>query len=357
MGQREVHSVTSQRQGRFTLRRGRGRRGSALRRGGRGAAALCIALGVGASPTLAGASTPALSPALRAQAHDLYAPVKSYEQSTSPAQRARSGSAARHVGKMIDACDAPYRDRIDVTRTKQAAKLSTLWNNATLLQTYQADVTPVAAELTKLAAAWAALSLRNRAMNEFVHGVAAEFQATLAAPPFDSCGFVQGIAAHHFSYAWAKRSSYGCRRRDGGRRSVRRAIVRTCSGDTSIPTLAGKSRPTPVRICSRNANSSCFRTSRANLDSWRRALTAARLPTSAHPSGSPLVSPRCGQRCGWGRTSPCDGDRDQGDGGRGAGRTGGDRDDRRRDRLDAGRHLDRQSHLVRHHARIWQTPS
>jgi hypothetical protein len=72
----------------------------------------------------------------------------------------------------------------------------------------RADVTPVAAQLTSLAAAWAALSLRDRAMNDFVHGVAAEFQATLA-PPFDSCGFVKGIGAHRFFYAWAKRSSYG----------------------------------------------------------------------------------------------------------------------------------------------------
>jgi hypothetical protein len=209
MRQHEVQTVTSRRQGRFTLRRGRGRRGWALRRAGGGAAALVLALGVGASPTLAAAATPALSPALRAQASDLYAPVTRYEHSTTPAQRARSGSTALHVGKVIDACDAPYRHRIDLSRSKQEAKLYMLWSHATLLQTYQADVTPVAAQLTKLAASWAALSLRNRAMNEFVHAVAAEFQATLAAPPFDSCAFVKAVAAHHFSYAWAMRSSDG----------------------------------------------------------------------------------------------------------------------------------------------------
>ena len=84
-----------------------------------------------------------------------------------------------------------------------------LWNNATLLQTYQADVNPVATQLTVLAASWAWLSLGNRAMNAFAHAVATEFRATLDAAPFDSCGFVKAIAAHHFSYAWAKHSSYG----------------------------------------------------------------------------------------------------------------------------------------------------
>jgi hypothetical protein len=34
-------------------------------------------------------------------------------------------------------------------------------------------------------------------------------EATLDAAPFDSCSFVKAIAAHHFSYAWAKQSPYG----------------------------------------------------------------------------------------------------------------------------------------------------
>jgi hypothetical protein len=107
---------------------------------------------------------------------------------------------------VIDACDAPYLKRL---LGRRAAKLDRLWNHATLLQTYQADVKTVSTQLTTLAASWAALTLRNRAMNEFVHAVAAELRATLAVAPFDSCGFVNAVAAHHFSYAWAKRSSYG----------------------------------------------------------------------------------------------------------------------------------------------------
>jgi hypothetical protein len=167
---------------------------------------LVIALGLGASPVLAGTSTSSVSAALRAQARELYAPVRTYEHSTTPAERARSGSDARRVGKVISSCQAPYLKRLGGSR---AAKLNMLWNHATLLQTYQADVKPVATQLTTLAASWAARSLRSQAMNEFVHAIAAEFQATLRAAPFDSCGFVKGIATHHFSYAWAKQSSYG----------------------------------------------------------------------------------------------------------------------------------------------------
>jgi hypothetical protein len=50
-------------------------------------------------------------------------------------------------------------------------------------------------------------------MNSFAHALAGEFRATLDAPPFDSCGFVKAIAAHRFSYAWAKKSSYGAQAR------------------------------------------------------------------------------------------------------------------------------------------------
>jgi hypothetical protein len=173
---------------------------------GAGAALLTIALGVGAAPVLAGTPTSALSPALRAQARELYSPVRTYEHSTTPAERARSGSAATRVGRVIDACQAPYVKRL---LSEREAKLHMLWNNGTLLQTYQTDVKPVATQLARLAASWAALSLRNRVMKEFVHAMATEFRATLGAPPFDSCAFVKGIAAHHFSYAWAKQSLYG----------------------------------------------------------------------------------------------------------------------------------------------------
>jgi hypothetical protein len=211
MRQHEVRGIAPRREDRSTPG-GQGRWGCAVRRVGAGAVLLTVALGVGTSPVLAGTSTSSVSPALRAQARELYGPVKTYEHSTTPAERARSRSASTRVGKVIDACQAPYEKRLTQGFTGSNSpryKLYMLWNHATLLQAYQGDVKLVATQLTTLTASWAALSLRNRAMNEFVHAVAAEFRATLGAPPFDSCGFVKGIAAHHFSYAWAKQSSYG----------------------------------------------------------------------------------------------------------------------------------------------------
>ena len=211
MGQRGIRNGAPRRRGRSAPRRGRGGRSCVLRRGGVGASALAIALGVGASPVLAGTSTSSVSPRLRAQARELYAPVRTYEHSTTPAERARPRSAATRVGKLIDGCQAPYQKQLfqGLVGNNTRFKLYSLYENGTLLETYQADVKPVATQLAKLASSWAALSLRNRAMNESVHAIAAELRATLDAALFDSCGFVKGIAAHHFSYAWAKQSSYG----------------------------------------------------------------------------------------------------------------------------------------------------
>ena len=207
MREHDVRTVTRGQLDRFALRRGRRGSSRLVGRLGAGACALAIGLGVGASPALAGTS---VSRALRTQARELYAPVSRYEHSTTAAQRARSRSAARHLSDVIDACDAPYRKRLDdQLLSKRAAKLYMLFDHATLLQIYRVEVEPFATHLAKLAASWAALSLGNRAMNQFVHAVAAELRATLDAPPFHSCGFVKAIAAHHFSYSWARRSADG----------------------------------------------------------------------------------------------------------------------------------------------------
>jgi hypothetical protein len=210
--QREIRGVAPRREDRSTPAWGQGRWVCAVRRVGAGAVLLIIALVIGACPVLAGTSTSSVSPALRAQARELYAPVNAYEHSTTPAERARPRAASMRVGKVIDACQAPYAKRLTQGLTVGKSpryELYMLWSHATLLQTYQADVKPVATQLTQLAASWAALSLRTRVMDEFVHAVAAEFRATLGTPPFDSCGFVKAIAAHHFSYGWAKQSAYG----------------------------------------------------------------------------------------------------------------------------------------------------
>jgi hypothetical protein len=194
----------------FTVKQEKSRR--AVCRVGAGASALVISIAMSAGPALAETATSSAAPALRAQARELYAPVTTYEHSTSPAERSRSRSAAGRVGKVIDSCQRPYQKHLFrglVVSNNPRYKLYRLYENGALMQTYQADVKPVATQLSMLASSWAALSLRDRAMNEFVHAVAAEFHATLDAAPFDSCGFVKQIAAHHFSYAWAKQSSDG----------------------------------------------------------------------------------------------------------------------------------------------------
>jgi hypothetical protein len=172
-----------------------------------------VGVAIGASTLLLGVSlasaatpTSSVSPRLRAQARALYAPVKAYEAATTRAQRAGSHTAGIRVGKVINACQAPYLKRL---QSRRAAKVDDLWQHATLLETYQVEVKAVGTPLAALATSWRAMSLGNRTMNTFVHAMAAEFRATLDARGFDSCAFVRGIAAHHFSFAWARRSVGG----------------------------------------------------------------------------------------------------------------------------------------------------
>ena len=240
MRQHEMRTVEGGRLGRFALRRGRRGSSHVVRDVGACGCALAVALGIGASPALAGPLASPASPSLRAQARELYAPVRRYEHSTTAAQRRRSRSAAEHVGKVIDACQAPYLKRLS---SRQDARLDLLWNDATLLQTHQADVSPVATPLATLAASWALLSLRNRPLNAFVHGVATEFRATLGSAPFDSCGFIKAIAAHHFSYAWAKHSSYGLQAERWGKQTLQAGNRASAFWRYVSPTPAGPGSP------------------------------------------------------------------------------------------------------------------
>jgi hypothetical protein len=238
----QVQTVAPWRQRASTPRCRRGAWRYACRGVGAGASAVAIALGLGASPVLAGTSTSSVPPALRAQARELYAAVGRYERSTTLAERARARSAARRVGKVIDACQAPYLKRL---LSKRAIKLDMLWNDATLLQTYQADVGPVAKQLATLAASWAALALRNRTMNEFVHAVATEFRATLDAAPFDSCAFVKAIGAHNLSYVWAKQSPYGVQAARWWRRMLQAGERTNSFWRYVLPTPAGPGEAPP----------------------------------------------------------------------------------------------------------------
>lgn len=141
---------------------------------------------------------------LRAQARQLYAPAAAYERSTTSAQRARVNLAKAKDGRRIDACQAHYLRRLGAGN-----KLYSLYEHGTLMEQYQSAVAPVALQLTALAGSWARLQLTNRAMNALAHALAAELEASLTLPRFDACSFIRGIAAHHFSYAWARRSPAG----------------------------------------------------------------------------------------------------------------------------------------------------
>jgi hypothetical protein len=77
------------------------------------------------------------------------------------------------------------------------------------MESYQSSVAPVAPQLTVAADSWARMQLSNPQMQTFAHALAAELYASLRAPKFDACAFVNGIAQHHFSLAWAQNSKYG----------------------------------------------------------------------------------------------------------------------------------------------------
>jgi hypothetical protein len=141
---------------------------------------------------------------LPAQARLLYAPVARFERSLSKSQRAGINSSKTRDGRRINRCQAPY-----IHRLQKQQKVFGFWQNAALMEQYQSAVAPVASQLTSLADAWTRLHLSNRPMNEFVHALADEFNASLLSPREDACTFIKTIAAHHFSYAWARHSSAG----------------------------------------------------------------------------------------------------------------------------------------------------
>lgn len=140
---------------------------------------------------------------LRAQARLLYAPVAGFERSFSRSLRARSKSAKTTDGRRLDACQAPFLRRL-MTRRRQ--RVDGLYENAALMEQYQSAVAPIASQLTTLSGAWTRLHLRTRPMNEFVHALADEFNASLDSPRQDACAFIKSIAAHHYSYEWARKS-------------------------------------------------------------------------------------------------------------------------------------------------------
>ena len=148
-------------------------------------------------------------PALIAQANALYQPVKVYENSITAAQTASANAAKARVTKEVNACDAPYSHQLFLVRVgTEKYKLYRLWDDVSLMQDYEVDVSAVAPQLRSLATSWLALSLKNPTMNQFAHAIAGELNATLNAAPMNTCAFVRAVAAHHFSYSWARSSSF-----------------------------------------------------------------------------------------------------------------------------------------------------
>jgi hypothetical protein len=143
---------------------------------------------------------------LRVQARLLYAPVAVFERSFSRSLRARSKSAKTTDGRRLDACQAPFLGRLQARRRQ---RVDGLFENAAGMDESQSAVAPIASQLATLSGAWTRLHLRTRPMNEFVHALADEFNASLDPPRQDACAFIKSIAAHQFSYAWARNSRAG----------------------------------------------------------------------------------------------------------------------------------------------------
>jgi hypothetical protein len=149
-------------------------------------------------------------PALIAQANALYQPVKIFEASITAAQTARATATKTRVTNETNACDAPYSHQLFQVRPgSERSKVNGLWNYVSEMQNYEIGISTVAPQLRTLASSWMALSLKNPAMNQYAHAIAAELNTTLNAAPVNTCAFVRGVAAHHFSYPWARNSING----------------------------------------------------------------------------------------------------------------------------------------------------
>jgi hypothetical protein len=154
------------------------------------------------------------SPALLAQANALYQPVEAFERSVTAAETASSKATLARVTRQTNACDAPYSRQL-------TGEVDQLWNDVSGLQQTQVRVTAIASQLRTLTSAWTALSLKNTAMDQFAHATASEMDATLNAAPISTCAFVRALAAHHFSYKWARQSSYGVEASDWWRLTLK----------------------------------------------------------------------------------------------------------------------------------------
>lgn len=155
--------------------------------------------------------------ALLKQANELYAPVEAYERSITAAEKDHARASSAHTTAAVNACDQRYRSQLfrplNIASKQPAMErrvaLYNLWDHVATMQTYQTDIAPFAKQIAHLAATWKTLSLNTAQMNEFAHAMASEFDASLQAAPISTCTFVADVAAHHFSYQWARNSTIG----------------------------------------------------------------------------------------------------------------------------------------------------
>lgn len=166
-----------------------------------------MTLAVGA-PALA--ATPRFSAGERAQAHRLLAPANRFYRSETKRELARQVKLVNQVSTRVGRCEQPYRKELMPQNAgSKYEKLSMLWSNSTGMQVYQADVAPYRKHLAVLVNAWKTIRLRNRPMRHFARAMSNELNYTLSSAPMNACAFARAIGRHHFSYRWAKQSSWG----------------------------------------------------------------------------------------------------------------------------------------------------
>jgi hypothetical protein len=148
-------------------------------------------------------------PALMAQANALYAPVEAFEDAMSRKQLAEMLARGRAYTSQVNRCQAPYQRLFHAIYGTPGERLYMLYENGVLLGQHQSTLAPIATQLGALAQAWGAIKLTSPILRQFARGMALELRAALTRPQFDTCTFIREIAAHNYSYGWAKGSSFG----------------------------------------------------------------------------------------------------------------------------------------------------
>ena len=145
---------------------------------------------------------------LLSQADALYKPVQAYQSSVTAAQDNRARAAKASFTKQLNACDAPYGHQLFMVKAgTEKQKLYMLWADASGMQNQEVRRRRLLAATRELTSSWAALSVNNKTIAASRERSPLEIDASLDAPRMNTCAFVRAIAAHHFSYQWARHSA------------------------------------------------------------------------------------------------------------------------------------------------------